>query len=156
MMRAKTFFLLFALVFFLSGCALLQPAFETPEVRVTSFRMLPSEKMAPRFEIGLHVINPNRSSLKLNGLTYSVNLEGFKVLSGVANDLPVIAGYGEGDVIVEATADLVSSLGLLSELMQRPREKVSYDLNAKLDIGALLPSLRISQTGQIALVPPQK
>lgn len=140
----------------LTGCALLQPAFETPEVRVTSVRMLPSETMAPRFEIGLHVINPNRTPLKLNGLTYSVNLEGFKVLSGVANDLPVIAGYGEGDVLVEATADLVSSLGLISELMQRPRETVTYDLNAKLDIGALLPSLRINQSGQIALVPLQK
>lgn len=136
----------------LPACAPLQPGFETPEVRVTSFKVLPSETIAPRFEIGLHVINPNRSALKLVGLTYSVELEGRRVLSGVTSDLPVIAGYGEGDVVLQASADLINSLGLLSDLMNRPRETVTYDLNAKLDVGALMPSIRISKTGEISLM----
>ena len=139
------------LVFSLSACAMLQPGFETPEVRVTSFKILPSETITPRFEIGLHVINPNRSALKLQGLTYSVELEGHKVLSGVTNKLPVIEAYGEGDVVLQASADLINSISLLSDIMNRPREMVSYDLKAKLDVGALLPSIWINKTGEISL-----
>lgn len=140
------------LLFLLPACAALQPVFETPEVQVTSFTILPSETLAPRFEIGLHVINPNMLALKLVGLTYSVELEGHRVLSGVNNDLPVIDGYGEGDVVLQVAADLVSSLALLTDLMSRPRETVTYDLKARLDVGALWPAIRINKTGAIALV----
>lgn len=142
------------LFFLLSACAMLQPGFETPEVRVTSFRVLPSDSLAPRFEIGLHVINPNRSALKLEGLIYNVELEGHRVLSGVTNDLPVIEGYGEGDVVLQASADLISSLSLLTDLMNRSRETVTYDLNARLDVGAFLPAIRINKTGEISLTNP--
>jgi hypothetical protein len=58
--------------------------------RVTSFRALPSEGMAPRFLIGLHIINPNREAISLQGITYRVSLEGRKLLNGVANDLPEV------------------------------------------------------------------
>ncbi len=51
--------LLLMTILILSGCAGLQPHLETPKVSITSFRLLPSETMAPRFEVGLHVINPN-------------------------------------------------------------------------------------------------
>lgn len=154
-MKIRIFFLLLALMLLASGCAMLQPGFETPDVRVTSFRILPSESIAPRFEIGLHVINPNRAALQLEGLSYSVELEGLKVISGVTRDLPVIEGYGSGDVVLQASADLLNSLNLLTDLMSRPRETVGYALNAKLDVGALLPSIRINQTGVIALQPPK-
>lgn len=145
--RACTYFLFFLL----AGCAMLQPEFESPEVRVTSFNVLPSEGIAPRFEIGLHVINPNRSELKLVGLSYSAKLEGHKVLSGVTNDLPIIEGYGQGDVLLQVSADLINSLSLLSDLLRQPRETVNYELNAKLDVGAFLPSIRVEKTGEISL-----
>lgn len=150
LMRACTYFLFFLL----AGCAMLQPGFESPEVRVTSFKVLPSEGIAPRFEIGLHVINPNRSELKLVGLSYSAKLEGHKILSGVTNDLPVIEGYGEGDVVLQVSADLFSSISLLSDLLSQPRETFQYELNTKLDVGAMLPSIRVTKTGKISLANP--
>lgn len=42
----------------------------------------------PRFEIVLHITNPNRDPLELEGISYTIHLEGNKVMSGVANDLP--------------------------------------------------------------------
>ncbi len=143
--------LFFALLLLPSGCATLQPGFETPSVSLTSFRLLPSENMAPRFEIGLHVINPNLAPLPLKGISYKVILEGYQLLSGVTNDLPVIPGYGEGDIILQASADLFSGLRLLSELMTEPRETFGYELEAKLDIGRMLPSIRVKEAGEILL-----
>ena len=139
------------LLLLLSSCAGLQPSLDPPVVNLTSFRLLPSKGMAPSFEIGLHVLNPNRTPLPLRGVSYKVKIEGHQLLSGVANDLPVIAGYGEGDLLLLAKADLFSGLRLLSDLMAEPRDSFSYEFEAKLDIGSMLPSIRIKETGDIQL-----
>jgi LEA14-like dessication related protein len=139
------------LLLLLSACAALRLDFEEPRVTVTSFRALPSEGIAPRFEIGLHIINPNRSALKLHGLTYNVELEGQRILSGVSNQLPEIAAYGEGDVLLQASPDLFRTLNLFADLMTQPRESFRFKLQVLLDIGALLPKIRLEKTGEISL-----
>ena len=133
------------------GCAGLESGFETPTVGVSSFRVLPSEGAMPRFEIGLHIINPNRTELKLEGLVYSVTLEGHKVITGVANDLPTIEAYGEEEVVLIATADLLKSIGLLTTLLKSQQEKFDYELDAKLDIGRFLPRVHVVEKGEIPL-----
>ncbi|HEY5672329.1 MAG TPA: LEA type 2 family protein [Malonomonas sp.] len=135
----------------LSACATLRPNFEEPSVTVTSFRALPSESIAPRFEIGLHVVNPNRSALKLHGLAYNVELEGHRILTGVSNQLPLIAAYGEGDVLLQASPDLFNTINLFAELMTQPRESFRFKLEAQLDVGWLLPKIRVEKSGEISL-----
>jgi LEA14-like dessication related protein len=140
-------------VVLLGSCATLQSEFKEPSVSVTSFRALPSRGMAPRFEIGLHVSNPNRVALALEGLSYSVNIEGRQLLTGVANDLPVIEGYGEGDITLLATADLFNSISLISDLMRQPRDTFNYEINANLDLGGIYPNIPIQKQGQVSLAP---
>ena len=146
--------ILFILVIVLMGsCATLQTEFKEPSVSVTSFRALPSEGMAPRFEIGLHVTNPNRTALALEGLSYTVSIEDHQILTGVAKDLPVIEGYGEGDITLAATADLFNSISLISDLMRQPRDSFTYVLVANLDLGGLYPDIPIRKQGQLSLAP---
>jgi LEA14-like dessication related protein len=133
------------------GCAGLDPGFETPTVGVSSFRILPSEGTVPRFEIGLHIVNPNRSELNLAGIVYSVTLEGHKVLTGATSDLPVIAAYGEGEVVLLATADLLNSIGLFASLMQTKQDAFAYELEAQLDIGSFRPRIHVVKKGEISL-----
>lgn len=135
----------------LTGCATLRPDFEPPTVAVRTIRALPSESIAPRFEIGLHIINPNRTALKLHGIACSLELEGHKILTGVANDLPVIDGYGEGDMTLVATTSLLGSIRLLADLMNAQKDTVSYDLTAKLDLGGLQPAIHVREKGEISL-----
>ena len=135
----------------LTGCATLHPDFESPTVTVSTIRLLPTGTIAPQFEIGLHIVNPNRSALRLHGIAYTLSLEGFKILTGVANDLPTIAGYGQEDITLVAATNLISSIRLLSDLLHRQRDSIAYDLNAKLDLGGLLPALRINERGAIDL-----
>jgi LEA14-like dessication related protein len=147
----KIRYLLFIAWFLLAGCATLSPDFEQPSVSVSSFRMLPSNNIVPKFEIGLHVINPNRVPLKLFGMSYEVELEGHRVLTGVANELPQISAYGEGDVLLQAAPDLFSSISLFTDLMNQPREKFNFKFAARLDVGKFLPKIRVEKTGQIGL-----
>jgi len=145
-MKNVRHFLPFA-VLLLSACATLKPDFETPVVEVMSFRPLPSEGLAPRFEIGLRVVNPNADALKLRGISYNVSLENYRVVEGAASDLPVVPAYGEANFKVTAAVSLVNAMRVVNGLMSDTDGKVEYRLQAKLDVGALLPAIRIEEKG---------
>ncbi len=150
-MQKKLTLLLGLTLFLLAGCATLSPDFERPSVSVSSFRVLPSNSIVPKFEIGLHVINPNRIPLKLFGLSYEVELEGYRILTGVASELPIISAYGEGDLLLQATPDLFSTISLFTDLMKQPREKFQFKFSARLDVGKFLPKIRVEKSGEISL-----
>lgn len=135
----------------ITGCATLHPDFETPTVTVNAIRALPSESIAPRFEIDLHITNPNRTALTLQGIAYSLTLDGHKILTGVANELPTIDGYGEGDVTLMASTSLLSSIRFLADLVNAQPDTISYDLDAKLDVGRFRPNIHVSENGEINL-----
>ena len=150
-MKYKQFMLLLMLVG-LAGCVQFLPSFETPTVNVTSFRVLPGQSVIPTFEIGLHVINPNRMALKLEGISYNVELEGYRILSGASNQLPVVEAYGEGDVVLQVQPDLFSTINLFTDLLNQPRDNFHFDLTAYLDVGGFLPKIRVHKDGLISLV----
>ncbi len=141
------------IILLLAGCATLKSDYEKPSVIISDFRVLPSEGIAPRFEISLHIVNPNREPLNLVGVSYNVKLEGHKVLTGVSNKLPNIEGYGEDYVKVAATADLFGSIGLLTGMIRNSRNSFAYVLNVKLDVGGLRPNIHVRKEGNISLSP---
>lgn len=138
------------LAVWLSACATLQPDFETPTVQVVSVALLPIENLAPRFAVTLRVMNPNRSDLALKGAAYTIKIEGQEIVSGVANDLPRIPAYGEENVTLNATLNWLEGLQLLDDLTRNPRQSIAYELNAKLDVGALIPAIRITDAGTLS------
>lgn len=147
---AWALFLILSVLMF--GCTGFQPGYEKPTVSITSFETIPTEGMIPRFQIRLHIINPNRTTLYLKGLSYNVSLEGYNIISGVSNNLPEIEPYGQGDVMLNTSVDLFSSIGFITDLIRnRGKEQISYDLNTKLDAGALYPLIRVSKKGKISL-----
>jgi LEA14-like dessication related protein len=137
----------------LSACVGMRPGFETPTVTLKSLRALPSTNALPDFEIVLHVINPNNESLRLAGVSYTISLEGHEVVQGVGNQLPVIEGYGEGDLTLTASANLFAGIGLLRDLVSTTNDRIHYAFEAKLDPGPLSPSIRVKDEGEISLNP---
>lgn len=151
MSRCRWILILVSAVLVIAGCATLSPDYETPSVNVSAIRALPSDSIAPRFEIELHITNPNRAALNLQGIAYSLKLDGHKILTGVANNLPTIDGYGEGDVTMIATTSLLSSIRFFTDLMNAKRDTIAYELNAKLDLGGLRPNVHVREKGEISL-----
>ena len=151
MKKAAIVLLISSLLLLMAGCANLQHEFKQPVLSVTSLRALPAEGLAPRFEIRLHITNPNRFALALEGLSYKISLEGHRILTGVANDLPEIAAYGEGEITLLATTDVFNSISLLADLMRQPRDSFSYELMAELDLGGIYPNQYVSKRGQLSL-----
>ena len=142
--------LIVLLAIFLAGCANLTPGFEDPSVEVTSIQLKNSNSLAPEFDIALRVSNPNRDALSIDGMTYSLFLAGNKVVSGVANDLPSIPGYGEVAVNIQASLSLFGGLSLLNDLMTQNSESIDYELVTKLDVGRFYPKITLRQQGIFA------
>lgn len=142
---------LFLLLLVLSGCATMSPDYEEPSVAMTAFRALPSEGMVPAFEVGLRIINPNSQDLHLEGIVYTISLEGHELLKGVGKDFPVIEGYTQEDVTLTASVQILSGLRLVNELMRSQNPSMHYEFKAKLDLGGFYPSIRISEDGEIDL-----
>lgn len=157
MTKNASWALFFILSLVISGCAGFQPGYETPTVTITSFDAVPAEGIIPRFQIGLHIVNPNRTRLQLKGVSYTVSLEGRDIITGVSNQLPEIEAYGEGNVLLNASVDLFNSMGFIGDLIRNQgKEQISYVLNTKLDAGALYPLIRVSKKGKLSLTQSSK
>lgn len=143
--------LLLALLAVLAGCASLQSDFKEPRVTLLSIRPEIRNLFAPEFDVKLRVTNPNRNALEIVGLSYSIHLQGNKLIDGVARELPIIPAYGEADFGLRATADLVGGLSLISELLNQPNGEVDFEFNAEIDLGTFYPMVRVKRVGTISL-----
>jgi LEA14-like dessication related protein len=145
-------FSLLAWLLLLSGCASLTTPMDPPNVSMESFESLPSpEGGAPRFLIKLRVQNPNEQPLDIAGISYSVELVGTEVVTGVSKDIPVIEGYSEGVVSIEASLKLFQVLKLLANLGRTQEEDLTYRFTAKIDFKGLVPTQRVEEEGLISL-----
>jgi LEA14-like dessication related protein len=140
-----------ALLVVLTGCASLQSDFKEPGVALLSIRPEINNLFAPEFDVRLRVTNPNRSALEIAGLSYSIHLQGNKLIDGVARELPIIPAYGEADIGLRATADLVGGLSLISDLLDQPNGEVDFEFNADIDLGTFYPMVRVKRVGTISL-----
>ncbi len=132
-----------------AGCATLSPDYEEPTVALTSFRALPSEGVAPTFEVGLRIINPNPDDLVLQGIVYTIRLDGRDVVKGVGKDFPVIEGYSQEDVTLTASVDLLGGLQFIADAMRKRDAAVTYEFEARLDLAGLYPSIRVRENGSL-------
>lgn len=135
----------------IGGCAGFVPGSEPPAVSVTSFALAPeSSGSTPRFNIGIRVVNPNRNPIRLRGMSYSVEIDGNRILNGANPDLPTVPGYDSADFVIQASPDLLGGVRLLTDLFSRQRNTLGYTFRARIDVGSLLP-LTIEESGQFNL-----
>ena len=138
-------------LFLLSSCASVTPELDPPKVTLESFGSLPAEGNTPRFEIKLRIANPNKQTLDIAGVSYTVSILDKELISGVSNDVPVIEGYSEGIVTLEAGLQLFQLVRLLTSLGSTTSDTLQYTLSAKIDFNGFVPTQRIKETGEITL-----
>ena len=109
-------FILLCVVALLGACASFTAEFDPPRVTVESVESLPGSSGGPRFEIKLRVSNPNKQTLDIAGISYSIELLGRELVSGVTNDVPVIEAYSEEVVTLEAGINMFQFVRLIASL----------------------------------------
>jgi hypothetical protein len=133
----------------LVGCVSFKQEIDPPKISLLSLRSLTEEGGSPRFEIRLRVINPNKETLDIAGISYSIELLDRELIAGVANDIPPIAGYGEGIVTLDAGLQLLELLRLMASLGTDRSEPLVYRFSAKIDFNGFIPTQRIEDSGEI-------
>lgn len=135
-----------------AGCSSLQPKLEQPTVKVAGLQLLPAQGLSQPIEVSLLIANPNDRDLTLRGMSYTVGIENFDVLSGVSDQLPTLAAYKETPVKVVVTANVLQLVRLVEHFSRNGiKETVNYNFAAKLDFSAWLPDLRVNEKGSIPL-----
>ena len=105
------------------------------------------------FRIGLRILNPNANALTIRGLSYHLDLNGHKVVSGVSGDIPDVPAYGDIVVNFEAGTSLVGGARFVYDLIQSSDGIIDYKLEAKLDVGTFSPAIKLIENGQVSLDP---
>lgn len=135
----------------LSSCALLDPAYEKPAVHLVRIEPLSSSGFEQRFRVDLKIINPNRSGLNISGMSYTLKLNGEKVVTGVAGQIAEIPSFSETVVQVEASTNILAGLRLVSSLLNKPGRELHYELATKLRSGWWPVPINIVESGEMAL-----
>lgn len=150
-MNAVKQILILSVFLLLSACASWWQPYEQPQVNITSFSFAPeSDSVSPTFLIGLQVINPNRRDLPLQGMSYSLEVDEQRILSGAEPNLPRIAGYGTAEFTIQASPDLLGSARLLNQLLSERSDTFAYRFKARLDVGSFLPFITIEEKGEFS------
>ncbi|WP_457596121.1 LEA type 2 family protein [Hydrogenimonas sp.] len=141
----------FFMLLLLAGCSGLQPKKPELSVGIQSFALEPGDGVVPRFRIGLHIVNTSPVDVKVKGIVYKVYLDGRKILTGAANDLPEIGAYSEADITVSGTPDLFETIGFFKDLMSQRGEAIRYRVDVGVDVGSFMPMIHTEKEGTLSL-----
>jgi LEA14-like dessication related protein len=144
---------LFISLILISSCAALNPTLEDPDVKLVGLRLLPGQSMLQRqIAVDLSIFNPNSQDLSVRGISYTVNIEKIKLLTGASNQIPELKGMQETPVTLQVSVDIVQALRLIEHFSQNGvGDKVNYNFAAVIDFSAWLPSMRIDKKGAVPL-----
>jgi len=127
-------FLVLALfVSLLSACATLQQALKEPEVAVQDLRLSKLSLSGMELDFILGVKNPNPLGIKLSGLSYRLDVQQRKLLSGSSKQKLKLAANGSSRVTLPLSLDYRELQGGIEALLGQ--RSIDYALSGELDFG---------------------
>ncbi|WP_323002536.1 LEA type 2 family protein [Denitromonas sp.] len=132
----------------LAGCASLPLNMQPPEVSVSDLRLLDVGLLEQRFGLSLRVLNPNDAEIPIDGLSFTVELNGKPFAKGVSNQAVTVPRLSEAMLEVEAVSSLS---GLLRQFgsMARGQERIDYRIYGTLYTGNLFGGVPFDQKGEV-------
>lgn len=127
------------------GCASLPGGLEAPEVSLVGLEPLPSESLEQRFDVRLRVMNPNDRTLSIDGVDFTLEVNGSRLTRGLTNEEVTIPRLSEAVVSVTATTTV---LDLVRQVLSAAdAETVSYELHGRVFLADSPGWLSFSRTG---------
>lgn len=144
---------LLCLLLLLSGCATWQQQLQQPTINLVGLDIRELGLLRQRYVLTLNVQNPNSIALPVRGMSYGVQLAGEKFATGVSPKAFTVPSYGETDIEVELTTNLISALRQVQDLLSGKREVVDYQLSGQLEVNLpFVKAIPFSNKGEFRLV----
>jgi LEA14-like dessication related protein len=136
-----------------TGCAALNPNLKEPDVKLAGLRLLPQQSLLQRhIAIDLAIFNPNKQDLSVRSISYNVDIEKVKLLTGASDQVPVLKSMQETPVTLQVSIDILQALGLIEHFSRNGiGDKVNYNFGAVIDFSAWLPSMHVDRKGALPL-----
>ncbi|WP_438951306.1 LEA type 2 family protein [Porticoccus sp.] len=150
-MKSLVILLMAQSLILLPGCALLSSGQQPPEVRLSNVEPAARQGLEQNFMISLRILNPNSTQLNISGLSYSLKLEGHKLVSGVAGELHPIPPYGQVAIKVPASTNLISGLKIIGAFMEKNEQSVDFQLETRIHRGWWRMPITVVESGSLNL-----
>lgn len=134
----------------MGGCAL-APKFEAPQLSVMDVQVVGGDLWQQRLKVRMHVQNPNDRALPIEGIVYTLEVEGQQFASGESAASFVVPALGEAEFDTNVTTNLA---GTFIRLLGRASEAkaVSYHLTGKVSLSqGFLRTIPFDQHGSFNL-----
>lgn len=142
-----------ALAVLVLGCASLS-GLEAPEVVLVDLQPLDGEALEQRFEVRLRIINPNDRDLAIDGVDFTLDVNGSRLTRGVSNEAVTVPRLGDAVVSVTATTTLFD---LVRQVVKAPyRKNIDYELRGRVFLAHSPARLTFERQGTIETTPPPK
>jgi len=141
---------------FLGACATLSPYKESPRVSLVSIQPQEMKFLEQRFALQLRILNPNNVAIPVEGLSYSIEINGREFAYGVSRQAVEIPAFGEALLDVEVVSNLLNVMQQLQALSGETRESLDYRLKGKISLANSPLSLPFDYSGELSYLPAAK
>jgi len=150
---AGRFLLLVFGVLLLAGCATMNQYPEQPRVSLVSIQPKDMTLLEQRYGLQLRILNPNETAIPVEGLSYSVEINGREFAYGVSRQAVSIPPFGEALLDVEVVSNLLNVMQQVQEMSNEPQDSLQYRLSGKISLGNSLVKLPFDYHGELKYSP---
>lgn len=116
----------------LSGCALIVPKLQTPNLSIVDIQVRKANLLEQDLRVRMRVDNPNDRSLPIKGLSYTVYLGGQEFATGVSDASFVVPALGTAEFDMDVTAN---AAGALFAILGKPRgQGIDYHMKGRVEL----------------------
>ena len=102
---------------------------DAPEVFVTAITPLDGTVFEQRMRVDLRIRNPNPVDLTIDGLDFTLEVNGSRLTRGLSSEQVTVPRLGEAVMSVTASTTLVDVLGQIQALGRS--DKVEYEIHGR-------------------------
>lgn len=149
-MRRLAFMAVLAMALFAAGCSYLAGVRQRPDISVAGLELVELGMFEQRYMLKLRIQNPNDVELPVDGMAFSVELNGQNFARGVSDQAVTVPRMGEAVIEVHAVSTLGKVWKQLRELQKGTRDRMDYRLSGRILLQGL-GSIPFEQSGEVAL-----
>ena len=134
----------------LSGCSVLMTHWEAPSLAVVSIQMGHSDLWQQHLQVRMSVHNPNERELPVQGLSYTLEVNGEECAHGESGASFLVPARGDAEFDMNVTANAAAVL--LRMFAHGNAGSVQYRIHGKVQLSSgLLHSIAFDQHGEVPL-----
>lgn len=135
----------------MSGCAIMPGQTTPPRVDLVGLQVISLDMFEQRYRVRLRIQNPNDINLPLNGLDFSIDLNGHRFANGVSGEEINIPRYGEAVLNVDVSSNVFRVFEQLRAIGSGKAERFSYRISGNISVANRYFKLPFEGEGEVDL-----